>query len=109
MAIVRCNTCGHKAVVGCMPTATCGVLVIAGLGVGAAIAGGFAAPLLLREVAGWLRTPCLIGIFILGGIGGLFAMHYIPWTIEWLIAKCNRCPECGNRDWSFPYTEGFGL
>ena len=37
------------------------------------------------------------------------AVHYIPWTLEWLIAMAHKCPECGKRKWSYPFTEGFGL
>ncbi len=38
-----------------------------------------------------------------------FAVEYIPWTLEWLMAMAHKCPECGKRKWSFPFTEGFGL
>jgi hypothetical protein len=39
----------------------------------------------------------------------LLAVYFIPHTVEWLTAFLRRCPRCGSRRWSYPYTRGFGL
>ncbi len=40
---------------------------------------------------------------------GVLVVHYASRTLEWLIAMAHKCPECGKKKWSYPFTEGFGL
>ena len=108
MALVKCKNCGHKGEVGCMPTATCGLLTVAGLAIGASLATGITSNL-VKESATFVRILSWILGFIVCGVAGIFGIHYIPWTLEWVLAMCHQCPECGKRKWSFPFTEGFGL
>jgi hypothetical protein len=108
MALVKCRDCDYETRVGCMPTATCGVLMLFGLSAGAGLAGILAARL-LSTYSLWIRIPGAVVGFIIGGIAGVYGVHFVPWTVEWLMAMCRRCPECGKRKWSYPFTRGFGL
>ena len=108
MAITRCKHCGRKRDVGCMPTASCGVLAILGIVCGACFASTVVG-VVLSQNPSWPRDAVRVGACVLGGIMGLFGIHYVPWTVEWLIAMCRPCPDCGKRRWSYPFTEGFGL
>ena len=107
MAVVKCKGCGNRRVVGFMPTTTCGLLLMPGFGVAAAAGlAGF----------GYFQEFHVLGSKIIGLLaailGFLFwaaAVHYIPWTLEWFIAKTHRCTVCRRRRWSYPFTEGFVL
>jgi hypothetical protein len=108
MALVKCRSCGYSGSVGCMPTASCGVLVMLGLSIGLSGVVLFSRGILAGHSA-WLRYPVIALTCAAGGIAGIVLVHLGPWCIEWLLAMLNRCPGCGSRKWSFPYTEGFGL
>lgn len=108
MALVECRICGFRGFVGCMPGATCGLLVIVGLIFGAGASLGLAVRL-GSSLSLLLKLPLIAVALIAGAVVGVFAVHFLPWTAEWLIAMCRRCPECGARKWSYPFTEGFGL
>jgi uncharacterized protein (DUF983 family) len=107
MAIVKCNNCGHKASVGFMPTTTCGMLLI--LPMGAAVAGAIIATETAWPSWGWLSllvpAPVFAAIFLVAAC----AVHYLPWTLEYLLVCWRKCPKCGKCRWSYPFTEGFGL
>ena len=107
MAVVKCNGCGIKRVVGFMPTTTCGLLLIPGFGVAAA--SGFAGFDYFQEVHVVGRIFIALLAAMLGFLLCVIATHYIPWTLEWFIAMTHRCPGCRRRKWSYPFTEGFGL
>jgi hypothetical protein len=46
---------------------------------------------------------------IIGAIAGGWLIQVVPWSLEYVLAYRHRCPQCGARRWSFPFTEGFGL
>ena len=107
MAIVRCKVCSTKQVVGFMPTTTCGLLLMPGFGV--AVAAGFAG-------FGYFQEIHVVGRLIIGPVAAILgfllwivAVHYILLTFEWFIAMTRRCTVCKRRNWSYPFTEGFGL
>ncbi len=108
MALVRCRVCGFEAAVGCMPTASCGLLLIPGIGIGGTVA--FA--LVRRLMAGvsvWLGLPSAILAGVIGSVLGVLVFLAVAGGLEWILAMCHRCPECQSRSWSFPFTRGFGL
>ncbi len=108
MALIACKNCDFEAAIGCMPTTTCGVLVTVGMSSGV---------LLGWEIGGfiWERYGMIweISAGAAGMVAGTFilvwAVHFIPWTVEYLLAHLQKCPECGSRRWRFPFTRGFGL
>lgn len=108
MALVKCKNCNFKTAIGFMPTTTFGLFLIPGM-----VFGFFLSTTVL---AGILKTyhlfyKILLGIvlFTAGSIAGLLAILYIPWTLEWLYVMRLKCPDCGHRKWTYPFTEGFGL
>ena len=82
-----------------MPTVTCGLLLSIDLGIGIGAASFLA---FTYSHWWWLAT---IPFMILA----VYALHYVPWFVEWLLAHFFACPGCGARRWGFPHTEGFGL
>lgn len=99
MALIRCRECAHEEATGCMPTTSCGLLVLPPLA-----ATVYFAPVLWRTL-GWLSLlvlPSLAVVLMLG-------VHWIPYSLEYALAFRKKCPACGARRWSFPYTSGFGL
>jgi hypothetical protein len=104
MALIKCKKCGLKARVGFMPTASCGMVGLLGISAGLACC-VIVFMYLLHDSSLLLRVPLGIISFIVG----FMAVEYIPLMAEWLIAFFHRCPQCGSRNWSFPFTEGFGL
>jgi len=97
MALVRCKVCGVERAVGFMPPATCGLALIpASVGV------------LLSAVVGWptlgfwamLNVPVCVVV--------LAVLHFVPWTIEYLLVARRGCPSCGEHGCHFPHTRGFG-
>jgi hypothetical protein len=108
MAIIKCKQCSFETGFGCMPTATCGLLMIPAFAVG-----GFLGILVGKSL--WSFSIIVaIGTGILSAIIGfvivIFAIHYIPWTLEWLFAMLFfPCPRCQQTRWAYPFTRGFGL
>ncbi len=90
-----------------MPIGTCGMLLIPGIVV--AVPVGMLTFDILKQYHILLGLAGGIVAGIAGFIIGTLVVHYIPWTLEWLIAMARRCPECGKKKWSYPFTEGFGL
>lgn len=107
MALVKCKNCGYKGSVGVMPTSTCGMLLFPAMGLG-----GIVAVQIVAKTA-HLHTVYKIALailaFIIVFIVGIYLIHVIPYSFEWLLAMCHKCPECKKRKWSFPFTEGAGL
>jgi len=109
MALVKCKNCGFKTAVGFMPTTTCGILLAPAM-----VFGFFLSTFVLTGI---LKTyhlfyKILLGsiLFITASFVGILACEYIPWTLEWLYAMIrHKCPDCGKRNWTYPFTEGFGL
>lgn len=91
-----------------MTTASCGLLVIFGLALGAGSAFGLVQGLTADAERSARLVAALVAL-VGGGFAGAMLIHYLPWSLEWLLAMSRRCPECGARNWSFPFTEGFGL
>jgi len=99
MALVSCNACGVERAVGFMPAASCGLALIP------ALAGA-----ILSAVFGWRSYGAwvlLLPVPVFAAI--LAALHYVPWTFEYLLVVRRPCPSCGERGCSFPYTKGSGL
>jgi hypothetical protein len=107
MALVKCKYCGYKGSVGFMPTSTCGMLLIPGFVVAVFIS--FHAFRILKNYHVVFSIVAAVVAAVAAFIICVLAIHYIPWTLEWLIAMAHKCPECGKRKWSYPFTEGFGL
>ena len=100
----RCYSCQQeKYVSGCLPGATCGLLLMVNM----SVALGIALPImkhLLRHFGGWAWLgflPLTVGLFL--------AVTFIPEFLEWLGAMSAPCPNCHRRQWSWPFTRGFGL
>ena len=90
-----------------MPTTSCGLLLV--LPVGAAGAAAVIATGRAWPAWGWLSLLLPLPVFAATFFVGAFAVHYVPWTLEYLLVCWRKCPECGARRWSYPFTEGFGL
>ncbi len=91
-----------------MPTTSCGLLLIPGVSGG----GGFLITIalaFLQPYSLWVKVPVAVVAGLLGAFVGVLTLHLVPWSFEWFLAMCHRCPDCGKRRWSFPFTEGFGL
>ena len=107
MALVKCKNCGYQGRVGFMPTTSCALLLLPGILI--------AVPMEIRTFAffknghPFLTIAAAIVCAAVGFLIGVVAVHYIPWSVEWFISKRRDCPECGVRDWTYPFTEGFGL
>ena len=82
-----------------MPTTSCGLLLIPPLAIA-----------MLMSLVGWQRLGwwsliLALPVFVLATL----AIHYVPLTLEYLWICWRKCPNCGRRKWSYPFTEGFGL
>src|SRR5687768_13968233 len=99
MALTRCKRCGTEIAVGWMPTASCGMLLIPPL------AWAIMLPFVLWDRIGWWSLTLPVPTFFVVAI----AIHFVPYTIEYALAFRRRCPNCGARRWSYPFTRGFGL
>lgn len=99
MALMKCRGCQSKFAVGFMPTATCGLLIIP-----AFVITLMASFVIWRFVTWWALVLSIPAFFL-----ALLGVHFIPWTCEYLFTFWRRCPRCGQRRWSYPFTEGFGL
>ena len=108
MALIKCKKCDFRGTVGVMPNTSCGIIVIGGGVVGVMTGLGIVNPI-IHELAQWIKIVVWIVVVPIMGFVGMILIHLIPWSVEWLLAMCHRCPECGSRKWSFPFTEGFGL
>ena len=90
-----------------MPTSTCGMLLIPGL-----VLAGFVSfhtfPI-FENYHVVFNIVAAIVTAVATFIASFFPVYYIPTSLEWLIAMAHKCPECGKRKWSYPFTEGFGL
>ena len=82
-----------------MPETTCGLLMFPALTLAVGI------PMFAWRVWSWWALLLPIPVFFVS----LLATHYIPWTLEYLSVCWRRCPRCGRRNWSYPFTSGFGL
>ncbi len=123
--IYRCRRCNCEESRGFLPTATCGMLFLAQLGISAA-----ALLAILRyfrslittspEVSapdsslglGWWAIAA-IPLAMIIGLGLLLVatllLNVFMQLIEWLAFSLRRCRQCGCRRWSWGYTRGFGL
>jgi len=96
MALVRCKSCGTTLATGCMPTATCGLLLLPALLLAAIL------PLLLWSRLRWYALLLPVPVFF----ATVLAIHVIPYTIEYLCVLPRPCPTCRARRWSFPFHPG---
>src|SRR6185295_3549655 len=99
MAYVRCKACRYQLYTGFMPASTCGLLILPALLITLAVS------VLAWRIWGWWSLIVPVPMIFLA----LLAVHFVPWTIEYLMICWRRCPECGERRWSYPFTQGFGL
>lgn len=99
MALVRCKACGRQIQVGLMPTTTCGLLLLLPLSL------ALVTSILLWPRFGWLSLFLAVLVFLATRL----LMDHVPRSLEYLWARRIRCPGCGQRKWSYPFTEGFGL
>ena len=90
-----------------MPTSTCGMLSAPGFV--AAVFMSFHTFPIFKNYHDVFNIVAAVVAAVAVFITCIFAVHFIPWTLEWLIAMAHKCPECGKRKWSYPFTEGFGL
>jgi hypothetical protein len=123
--LYRCRSCQYEEARGFLPTVTCGMLLLAQMGVCAAVlipSIRFARSLIQTDPAaiesktssglGWWALLIVPLIMIVGFIAlFIFAMILNAWMelIEWLAYCRRRCPTCGSRKWSWGFTRGFGL
>jgi uncharacterized membrane protein len=109
MSLVRCRNCDHEQDAGFMPAVTTGMVPVLSI-----VLAGTAA----YEVFGLLKSYGhgliikiigTLGTFALACVIFLLVIDFVTHGVDWLIAMRRKCPECGERKWSFPYTSGFGL
>ena len=107
MAYARCGKCGNVIRSGPSPGQMSGLILIPALGAAIAVF-----LIRFRHLAGrafLLRffLSDLTAAAVLLGI--IFLFTYLPLIIEWIFITGKRCPSCGSRRWSFPFTKGFGI
>jgi hypothetical protein len=117
--LYRCLTCGREEARGCLPTATCGLYLMALL----ALAGGllWAALALTKWAIGsvqrpdpapdppWWLWPVALATW-LGLLAGTTAgVNWLVQAAERLVVRRRPCQGCGGRRWSRGFTRGFGL
>lgn len=116
--IYRCKACQYSEPRGFLPTVTCGLYLVflAALFVGSLSLVQFLFRKQLPEPMqtsppplDWIFWLILVPLSVLGTfLGGLF-LHLVFSTIEYLAFARRKCPQCGNRRWTWGYTDGFGL
>jgi hypothetical protein len=99
MALIRCKACDAQFSVGLMPNSSCGILLIP------AILAAFLSLPIGWHFWSWASLLLPIPTFV----GTLILIHFIPWSIEYLLVCWRKCPKCSARKWSYPFTQGFGL
>jgi hypothetical protein len=104
-----CKSCDSVVAHGCLPTASCGLLMMTWLAMGCGVVFGF-----VRAIADarhwpqwhwWISGPA-------GFLCGLLVAIILAWVVqllERLTVFSRRCPKCGSRRWSKGFTSGFGL
>ena len=102
----RCRHCKHTEGRGFLPGVSCGLMSMTFAGV----AGGLLLPLVWHffPKLGWwwiLAAPLLV----VGSFVGSYIIHELLAGIEWTAFCLRKCPQCGNRKWSWGFTQGFGL
>jgi len=123
--LYRCRNCQYEEARGFLPTVTCGMLLLAQMGVCAAIvipSIRFVRSLIETESAGiesktssglgWWALLVVPLVMIIGFITLFIAamiLNALMELIEWLAYCRRRCPTCGCRRWSWGFTRGFGL
>lgn len=123
--LYRCRSCQYEETRGLLPTATCGMLLLAQMGVCAAIlipSIRFVRSLINTAPAaiepnnssglGWWALLIVPLMMIVGFIALFIAamiLNALMELIEWLWYCRRQCPTCGCRKWSWGFTRGFGL
>lgn len=95
MALVRCRNCGEKVIFGCLPRAGAGLLLLP------AFVLALWAPFALWTRLGVQALLLPLPVFL----GAVLAARYGGWLIAYLLLRFRPCPVCGERRWSFPFTE----
>lgn len=76
-----------------------------------AIAGGFILAILPKffpNGLGWWWLLAAPGVLLLSLVAA-FLLSLLLEGLEWLAFCLRRCPSCGARNWSWGFTQGFGL
>lgn len=85
-----------------MPTTTWGPLLP--LASGAALAAGLSANRILGAYAdGWAFGGAVVAALV-----AFYVSVELPYLLEFFWVRGMECPECGSRNWSYPWTSGFG-
>lgn len=103
LMIYRCKGCHTNHVVRILPTATCGVTLLAhGSAASCVTILGCDDVAAIHTPWAWLASPV---VWILT----FTAIHYTLALAEFGFAHVFKCSACGACRWSWGFTEGFGL
>jgi hypothetical protein len=117
--LYRCLTCGREEARGCLPTATCGLYLMALVGLAAGLL--WAALALAKWVVGpvhrpepasdppWWLWPVALAVWVALVVGTTVGLYWLVQAVERLVVRRWPCPACGGRRWSRGFTRGFGL
>jgi hypothetical protein len=105
--VYRCQRCSHKEARGCLPTVSCGIYLMGLVGMASAILAAVL-PSVFPDGLGWwwlLAAPALLVLSVLLA----FPLNWLLELLEWLAFYWRKCPQCGQRKWSWGFVEGWGL
>lgn len=105
--IYRCRSCQEKVYFGCLPSVSCGLLLMVYASIGGAIS-WTVGELLWRVLPHWVTFAAIPALAVLG-ILMIWPLAWASGAVEWLLIHLTRCRRCGGRRWSWGFTEGFGL
>lgn len=102
----RCRRCGHEESRGCIPSASCGLLLVLPFAGALALQLGLIPTVFPDGLRWWwlLAIPLLVVISVICAV--LF--NAVIGLVEWLIYCRRQCPQCRSCSWSRGFTRGFG-
>jgi hypothetical protein len=106
--IYRCKSCGHEEARGCLPSATCGIYMLALVGLWLGIIAAEVPRLIASRPRWWAWLLIVPGSLLIAIIGGVL-LDFALQLVEWAAFVLRRCPQCRRRRWSWGFTRGFGL
>ncbi len=116
--IYRCKACKYEESRGCLPSASCGLYMLGLMGLWI-FGANLALKILQRHMPvgqvpelsspPWWMWIVLIPAGLAFAVFGVLVLNSLFSAIEWLLFARRRCPQCGDRRWSWGFTRGFGL
>lgn len=113
----RCLNCKNSFDRGILPCASCGLYFIILLGIslsvlqllvfGFAHMAGFRNVDVMKFLNEWacvIAVPGFVAALLVSAM-----LNFIAEALEYLAMKWRKCPQCGQRNWSWGFTSGFGL